>query len=263
MEAFADLYIVLTTTVLLYMTFWFLVSLLLRRNDVADIAWGLGFVTVAVTAFLYNSQRSSLSWISVIFTSIWGIRLAFHIYSRNKGRPEDFRYAQWRRDWGKWFVLRSFLQVYVLQGLLLLAVVMPVALTAGLQNKLQVSAWALAGVLIWFVGFIFESIGDWQLRTFIKAKHPKGTIMDKGLWRYTRHPNYFGEVTQWWGLWVILASTSLSFVTIVIGLIGPVTITTLILFVSGIPLLEKKYADNAKYQAYAAKTSKFFPRDPK
>lgn len=128
---------------------------------------------------------------------------------------------------------------------------------------MEVSAWTLAGLLTWAFGFYFEAVGDWQLRKFISNPQNKGKIMNQGLWQYTRHPNYFGEVTQWWGIWLILCSTSVAGNYKLLGLLGPVTITLLILFVSGVPLLEKKYADNKDFQKYAKRTNKFFPWSPR
>lgn len=263
MENLIRIYGAVAFCTVIYMTFWFIISILRKRNDVADIAWGLGFVAAAFAALTRNNSVSAASYLVVALTTVWGLRLAIHIFLRNRAKTEDFRYAHWRKDWGKWFVLRSYIQVYLLQGLLLIAVVSPVTLAAAQASSIRISAWTIAGVLIWAVGLYFEAVGDWQLRTFILQKHPKGTVLTSGLWKYTRHPNYFGEVTLWWGLWLVLASTNVPGITIIAGLIGPITITTLILFVSGVPLLEKKYANDPAYQKYAAKTSKFFPREPK
>lgn len=245
------------------MTFWFIVSVLRKRNDVADVAWGLGFVFVAVVASTASSELGSLAPLSLTLTTIWGLRLASHIYLRNRNKDEDFRYAKWRHDWGKYFFVRSFLQVFILQGLLLLAVVLPVIITVGIPHKTDLSVWAAAGVITWLFGFFFEAVGDWQLSAFISNPKNKGKVMQSGLWRYTRHPNYFGEVTQWWGLWIILCATTLPTSYKLLGLIGPLVITTLILFVSGVPMLEKKYAKNPDYKKYATKTNKFFPWNPK
>ncbi len=140
-------------------------------------------------------------------------------------------------------------------------VVLPVVLTAGLKHDVSVSAWVAAGVITWGLGFYFETVGDYQLAKFVTNPSNKGKIMDQGVWQYSRHPNYFGEVTQWWGLWLILAAANLPLEYKLLGLAGPLTITTLIMFVSGVPLLEKKYADNPAYQKYAKRTNKFFPWD--
>lgn len=246
-------------SILVYMTAGFIISILRGRNDIADIAWGLGFVMVAIIASTINDNLGSLAPLSLSLVTIWGLRLAVHIFLRNMNKNEDFRYAKWRHDWGKFFLIRSYLQVFLLQGLLMFLVVLPVIITVGLPHTTDVSAWAAAGILVWVTGFYFEAVGDWQLAKFISDKTNKGKLMDRGLWKYTRHPNYFGEVTQWWGLWIVLCATSLPASYKLLGLVGPVTITTLILFVSGIPLLEKKYAKNAEYQKYAKKTNMFFP----
>ena len=245
------------------MSAWFIISLLKRRNDVVDIAWGLGFIFVIWVAFLSNNVHSDASWLVVGLTSIWGLRLSGHLFLRNRGRDEDFRYRKWREEWGQWFILRSYLQVFLLQGILLLLIALPVIFVASQTVRVSVSAWLVAGVLTWLVGFYFEVIGDRQLSKFVKNRRDKLEVMDQGLWKYSRHPNYFGEVTQWWGLWLILASTNLPAKWRLIGLIGPLTITILILFISGVPLLEKKYKGNKAYQAYAKRTSKFFPLDQK
>lgn len=258
-----SLLVLLVSVVGLYMTTWFVISLALKRNDIADIAWGLGFVVAAWTAFTLNEKPSVAAYIATILTSIWGLRLALHILSRNRKKTEDPRYAQWRKDWGNWFIVRSFLQIFMLQGASLLLVASPVTLAAAFAENITVSAWFVAGVITWLFGFYFEAIGDWQLRKFLQNPANKGKIMDKGLWKYTRHPNYFGEVTQWWGLWLVLAATSVSTSYKLIGFIGPATITTLILFVSGIPLLEKRYEGNKQFQQYAKRTNKFFPWSPR
>ncbi len=246
-----------------YMTAWFLWSQLKKRNDVADIAWGLGFIATAWWTFAKHRTSQQASIVALILTTLWGLRLAIHIYTRNHGKHEDFRYKQWRDEWGKWFVIRTYLQVFILQGLFMLVVVSPVLYTVGIQNTVIIPAWLWAGILLWGLGFYFETVGDWQLRQFIANPKNKGKIMNQGLWNYTRHPNYFGEVTQWWGVWLVLAATDISTNIKLLGLLGPATISYLIIFVSGIPMLEKKYKDNPDFQAYAKRTSVFFPRKPR
>lgn len=248
-----------TLTLLMYMSFWFVVSLARKRNDVADIAWGLGFAVIAIVGLSLNTKVTFVGLLVTVLTGIWGLRLAGHILLRNRGKTEDFRYAKWRKDWGKWFLVRSYVQVFLFQGLLLMLVVQPVLVTAGLAHKIDVSAWAAAGVLTWSLGFYFEAVGDLQLTKFVSDPKNKGKIMDQGLWQYTRHPNYFGEVTQWWGLWLVTCSTDLTLGIKAISLVGPVAITILILFVSGVPLLEKKYSSNPAYAKYSKKTARFFP----
>jgi len=248
----------LASILLLYMSMWFALSLLKKRNDVADVAWGLGFVLLVWVSFFVGEAESSRGLLAGLLVSIWGIRLAWHIHARNKGRAEDYRYAEWRKAWGDWFYLRSYLQVYLLQGILLFLIVLPVLL---INKSLSTSLNYLdfIGLVVWLVGFIFESVGDAQLARFIKDPNNNGKLMQSGLWRYTRHPNYFGEVTMWWGLWII----ALSVPNGIYGVIGPLTITFLILKVSGIPMLEKKAEENAEYAEYKKRTSIFFPLPPK
>lgn len=239
-----------------YMTLWFFISLVKKRNDVADVAWGLGFVTLA-WASLILSGITVRGFLVNILVTIWGIRLAWHIYRRNRGKPEDYRYATWRAEWGRWFYVRSYLQVYVLQGIFLFLIVLPVLfINQGIGESLGV--FDVIGTLIWITGFYFESTGDAQLARFVRDPSNKGKIMQSGLWRYSRHPNYFGEVTQWWGVFIISLSLPLGIVTI----IGPLTITYLILFVSGVPLLDKKYAGRTDFEEYKKRTSVFIPWFP-
>lgn len=247
----------------LYMTSWFVISIIKKRNDIADIAWGLGFIVVALYAFFANQYPSISSKLVLILTCLWGIRLALHILTRNRGKVEDYRYAAWRKEWKKLFYIRSYAQVFLFQGLLLFVVALPVILATGVTNNFSVSAWAIAGIIVWVIGFLHETIADLQLRRFLASNHTKGSVLDQGLWKYSRHPNYFGEVLQWWGVWLIMASTTLSGELKLLGLLGPITITTLILFVSGIPMLEKKSMKNPLYVKYASKTSKFIPWNQK
>jgi steroid 5-alpha reductase family enzyme len=189
--------------------------------------------------------------------TIWGVRLSWYIYNRNKNKSEDSRYLEWRKTW-KNFYLRSFFQVFLLQGIFLFLISLPVIfINSSVSNSF--GSVSIAGLLVWGLGFYFESTGDRQLKKFISNPVNKGKLMDRGLWRYSRHPNYFGEVTQWWGIFVIALSISGSLFTIV----GPITITTLILFVSGIPLLEKKYTDRLDFEEYKKRTSIFIPLPPR
>ena len=249
-------YLILALVLLGYMTFWFIVSVVKKRNDVADIAWGLGFVLMAWLSFLLSGFSFKALLVNVLVT-IWGTRLAWHIYNRNKKRGEDSRYLEWRKTW-KYFYLRSFLQVFLLQGVFLFSISLPVIfINHSVSNSFGFLE--VVGLFVWGIGFYFESTGDRQLREFIANPANKGKLMDKGLWQYSRHPNYFGEVTQWWGIFIMALSIPGSLFTI----IGPLTITILILFVSGIPLLEKKYAGRSDFEEYKKRTSIFIPLPPK
>lgn len=247
-------FLVLAGILLAYMTGWFVVSLIKRRNDVADVAWGLGFVLLAWISFFIGEGEGMRGILVGGLVTIWGTRLAVHIYKRNKGKTEDYRYLAWRKEWGKWFYPRSYAQVYLLQGVLLYLIVFPVLFI----NKNTVGglgALDFVGLAVWILGFYFESKGDAELANFIKNPENKGKLLRTGLWQYTRHPNYFGEVTQWWGVWLISMSLPGAWVAIV----GPLTITILILKVSGIPLLEKRMEENPDFADYKRVTNKFIP----
>lgn len=251
-----NLYLILALCLFGYMTCWFVISVVTQRNDVADIAWGLGFVLLAwVSQFL--SEYSLKAFLVNGLVTVWGLRLAVHIYYRLQTKPEDARYHQWRKRW-RWFYLRSFVQVYLLQGVLLYLIALPV-IAINHSASTTFGFIELVGLFIWGLGFYFESVGDRQLKNFLTQPGNKGKIMDQGLWRYSRHPNYFGEVTQWWGIFLI----ALSIPGLVFTIVGPLTITVLILFVSGIPLLEKKYAGKPQYEEYKQQTSVFIPLPPR
>lgn len=257
MEILIETYLSLIFIIFFYMLIWFLFSTIRQRNDVADIAWGIGFVLVSYFSFFKNGLSFDRELLVTILVTVWAIRLSTHIYLRNRNKSEDYRYMAWRKEWGKWFYLRSFLQVFLLQGMLLLVVVSPVIIT-NIYRGNNLSLIDLIGFVVWVIGFFFEAIGDYQLSEFIKIKK-KGQILQSGLWQYSRHPNYFGEVAQWWGIGIIALSVPYGY----LGLIGPLTITYLITQVSGIPLLEKKYKDNPDFEVYKKKTSIFFPLPPK
>jgi steroid 5-alpha reductase family enzyme len=242
------------------MTLWFILASLIKRNDVADIAWGLGFILVAVSAYVIHTDHPlgvfvfNRSSVATLLVALWGSRLAYHIFKRNIHKPEDKRYAAWRAAWGNHVAIISFFQIFMLQGILLLLIVTPVVIINSHQS-VPWTALDIVGILVWFVGFFFESTGDRQLRTFLANPDNKGKILETGLWKYTRHPNYFGEVTQWWGLWIV----ALSVPNGVWGIIGPLTITFLIVKVSGIPMLEKSMAANPLFNEYCMKTPTFIP----
>ncbi len=236
------------------MSLWFILSILKKRNDIADVAWGLGFILMTWVSFFLSDESGLRGIIVGLLVSIWGLRLAWHIYFRNKGKTEDYRYLAWRKEWGKWFYFRSYFQVYILQGLFLFLIILPV-LIINKNIGHAIGILGVVGILIWLVGFLFESIGDAQLSRFIKNPENKGKLMQSGLWSYTRHPNYFGEVLGWWGIWLISLSVPYGWLSI----IGPITITFLILKVSGIPLLEKKMEENPDFAEYKKRVSVFIP----
>ncbi len=245
-------FVTIALALFVYMNIWFLLAVVLKRNDVADIAWGLGFVLMSWAAFLF-SELSARSLLVNVLVTIWGTRLAWHIARRNLRKSEDSRYAVWRASW-KHFYLRSYLQIFMLQGFFLYIILFP-ALFIHASTTQNLQAIDVVGTVVWIIGFFFESVADRQLRDFLRDPANKGTIMDCGLWAYSRHPNYFGEVVQWWGIFLIALTLPHGYVTVV----GPLLLTFLILFVSGIPMLEKKYAGRSDFEAYKKRTSVFFP----
>lgn len=241
-----------------YMTVLFLAALGRKDNSIADVAWGPGFILAAwVTLVLYGSFTARQG-VANVLVLCWGLRLAVRIHLRNRGRGEDERYRKWREEWGASFVIRSYLQVFLLQGAILLLNVSPVlfinTFAAGPLNALD-----LLGVSVWLAGFALESVADRQLDRFVADPANRGKVMDRGLWRYSRHPNYFGEVTMWWGLYLVALSVPWGWASI----IGPLTITYIILFVSGVPMTERFMEKNPAFADYRKRTSAFVPWFPR
>lgn len=249
-----------TAAIIIFIYFFtlFIVGTLLKNNSIVDIGWGIGFVILAWSLFFLRLPATLVRVSITLLVSLWGLRLFYHILKRNHGKPEDFRYVAFRKAWGKWVVPRAFLQVYMLQGGLMFLIALPFILLESAQAQVNYLLFAL-GVLVFAFGFLFESVGDAQLKAFLGDPANRGKIMTRGLWRYTRHPNYFGEATLWWGIFLIALGGGVT----PFAVIGPVTITLLLLFVSGVPLLEKSMKDKPGYAEYAAKTSIFVPWFPK
>jgi steroid 5-alpha reductase family enzyme len=244
--------------VFLFMVVVFALAALMKDNSIVDIAWGLGFICVVLFYLFYSTEHGARQILVSVLVVIWGIRLAVHIALRKRGKGEDWRYARWRKQWKNWFYLRSFLQIYMLQGIFLLIIVYPAVLVL-LSPFEKITVFDILGTAVWIVGFIFETVGDHQLSRFKNKPESRGQIMTSGLWKYTRHPNYFGEATMWWGIFAIALSVPLGWTAI----ISPLLITVLLLKVSGVSMLEKKYADNTSFRDYASKTSVFFPWFPR
>lgn len=229
------------------MSFFYLIAVSRKDNSIADIAWGVGFVFIAILNLVLAEQVYPRQIIVTGLVFLWGIRLALYIYFRNKGKSEDFRYAEMRKRWGSRASLKSFTHVFLFQGLILLTIAYPIIMV-NVYTKVGVTILDLFGDLIWTVGFLMETIADRQIQKFIKNEKTKDNpIMTKGLRRYSRHPNYFGEALVWWGIFFIVISIPNGWLAI----FSPVIITFFLLKVSGVPLLEKKYQNNPVYQEYA------------
>lgn len=250
---------VLALSLLVYVTAWFLVAMARRDNSLADIAWGGGFVLLAGAALLLRGEVHPRSLLATALVLAWGARLAFHVAARNRGRGEDFRYAAWRRQWGKSWIWRSYLQVFLLQGILLYVVALAV-MRINLATPPGLSWLDLAGAVLWLKGFVWEAVADWQLLRHSRHPATRGTLLDSGLWRYSRHPNYFGEALQWWGIWLLALAVPGGWWTIA----SPLAITLLLRFVSGVPMLERSLAERVPgYRDYQRRTSVLVPAPPR
>lgn len=253
----ASVIITSVIVVFIYMTLWWIYAAIKMRNDIADVAWGIGFIAIATTLFLQTNSPNTKDYMVLAMITLWGARLATHIAVRHHGKPEDGRYQAMRKQW-KHPILQSYTNVFLGQGFFMLLVSTPVILFFGTTPN-SLHWYNFTGLTIWVVGFLFETISDYQLSQFINNPGNKGKIMQSGLWRLSRHPNYFGEISLWWGFYIFTLFTPYWF----IGIIGPLTITYLILGVSGIPMLEKRYIGNKDYEDYKKTTSAFFPLPPK
>lgn len=240
-------------TVFIYMTMIFILAMILKDNSIVDIFWGAGFIVLAIVSLWPFDYFDIKKMVVTLLIIVWGGRLSIHISKRNHGNAEDFRYANWRATW-KFFVLRSFLQIFMLQGFFMLIISLPV-LHINYHEEVSFGVIDIAGILIFLTGFYFEAVGDLQLRKFKQNPENKGKIMTEGLWRLTRHPNYFGEALLWWGIWLMAVPVVDGIFTI----ISPITITLLLRYVSGVPMLEKKYEGRPDWEKYKSETPVFIP----
>ncbi len=240
--------------VFIAMNCMFLLAMVLKNNSIIDIFWGPGFSIIAVfLLFPFDTYHFTQLLYSALIT-IWAARLSIHIFLRNRGKAEDFRYANWRKTW-KHFILRSYFQVFMLQGFLMLVIALPViAFLAG--SYFESTGFTWVGSFVFLAGFLMESTADYQLKVFRQKAENKGHIIRTGLWNYSRHPNYFGEALLWWGLWIYSVPGTPWYITI----ISPVAITLLLRYVSGVPMLENKYSLHPEWADYSSKTPVFIPR---
>jgi steroid 5-alpha reductase family enzyme len=228
----------------------------LARNDasVIDPFWGLGFLAVTVASCAGNGlvPRTALL---LILVAVWSLRLSVYLLWRNWGHGEDRRYVKMREKHGRRFWWVSLFSVFLLQGVILWFVSMPIQVAAARSLSTPFSALDVAGIAIWGVGFFFETVGDWQLARFKAAPEHSGRVMDRGLWRYTRHPNYFGDCCVWWGLYLVSVAGGAWWTVL-----SPIFMSILLLAVSGVSLLESTIGERRPgYDAYKAQTNSFFP----
>lgn len=248
------MYVNTAILIFMYMNVWFILALITRKNSIVDIGWGLGFILVTLYNLFSSGSPDSRQLLTSVLIIAWGLRLSIYIYLRNKGKPEDFRYAKWRKDWGKHWLLRSYLQVFVLQGFFMFTIVYPVVMLNGLHYA-GLNLLDLLGTVIWLSGFIMESVADYQKSQFKQNPENRHRILDTGLWKYSRHPNYFGETLIWWGIFLIVSNVHNG----ILAIFSPIVITILLTKISGIPLIEKHHTNDPEYDAYKRRTSAFIP----
>jgi steroid 5-alpha reductase family enzyme len=242
-----------------FMTAAWLLSLARKDASVVDPLWGIGFVVAAVSYLLVLHGHPGRRALVLTLVCVWAVRLAAHLVWRNWGRGEDPRYGKMRAERPGSFWWYSYLQVFLLQALLLWLVSAPIAGAVGGGSGHELGAWDFIGLAVWLFGFFWEVVGDMQLALFKRDPANRGRVMDKGLWRYSRHPNYFGEAVLWWGTWLVAAGAHGYW-----SVYGPVLITVLLLRVSGVTLLEKNLARSKPgYEEYKARTSSFVPWPPR
>lgn len=228
-----------------------------KRYDLIDSAWGPGFAVVAVITFLFADGEPARQMLVTALTVIWGVRLGAHIFLRNRTKDEDPRYLDILKRAKGSPRLRMY-RVYLIQAALMWVVSLPVQVAQQFDTPLNVIDYL--GVVLWVVGFTFEAVGDWQLARFRADPANKGQVMDRGLWRYTRHPNYFGDAVVWWGLFLFASHSWPAALTI----IGPVIMTWLLAKGTGKPLLEKDIVSRRPgYAEYVRRTSGFIPMPPR
>jgi steroid 5-alpha reductase family enzyme len=236
-----------------------LLSLVLKNASIVDVVWGLGFVMVAWVARARGDGDESRQTLLVAMTTLWGVRLGSYLFWRNHGKGEDFRYRAMRKHYGPRFGMISLVTVFALQGALMWVVSLPVQLGQADPTP-KIGLVAYLGIAVWAIGLFFEVIGDAQLAKFKADPASQGKVMQTGLWRYTRHPNYFGDACVWWGIALVAAETGKG----AFGLIGAVVMTILLRRVSGVTLLEKSLVKRrAGYTEYVERTSAFIPLPPR
>lgn len=250
-----------TGIVLAFMTAVFLLSRKLERTDVVDAAWGPAFLVAALAAFFlspYDPQFGpNVQTLVTVLVAIWAARLSYSIGKRLAHKPEDPRYVRLRKQWKGNEFANTYVRIFVVQALLA-TLISSAVIHINTSVPTVIDAFAYIGMVIWIIGFLFEYFGDLQLKMFLSYPQNKGKLLTTGLWSYTRHPNYFGEATMWWGIFVIALATPFGW----LGLVTPVLITFLLLYVSGVPMTEEAFKKKPGWAEYKSRTSKFLPLPP-
>jgi steroid 5-alpha reductase family enzyme len=250
---------IVTVAVFMGLTMWW--AMRRRKLTVVDTAWGLGFVAVAVVSLVvtgYGDGMPGPQAFLFLLVLLWGVRLALHLQTRNANAPEDPRYQHLADEDGRSFAQVALRRVFIPQGVAMWLVATPVMVGMNNEDTGTVQAWL--GLAVWAVGMFFETVGDFQLAQFKRDPDNQGKIMDRGLWKYTRHPNYFGDAAAWWGIWIVAASSWAG----VASVVGPIAMTIFLTKVTGVALNEKGMrASKPGYDEYVRRTSGFFPMPPK
>jgi len=228
----------------------FIIAQIIHNNSIVDIGWGIGFVISSWIVYFVNGAYSMSSIIVLALVSLWGVRLFYHIAKRNIGKPEDFRYLNWRKAWGKWVVPRAFLQVFMLQATLQFLIGLPIFYF--LEKGLEFAVYSYIGVGLFLLGYFFQVVGDYQLKVHINKK--SGTLLKTGLWSITRHPNYFGESLMWVSMYLVVLLSGGPWYLV----ISPLVITSVLRFIS-IPLLEENMKKREGWDEYTKKVAIFYP----
>lgn len=241
-------------------TLLWMISLVIKDASIVDSFWSVGFL-LAGWVYLWLSPHGAPPRQALLLgmLALWGIRLALYIYLRNRGSGEDYRYQTWRGQYGQSWWWRSFFQVFLLQGVLCWVISAPLYPALSAPHPRSLTWLDGAGGLAWLVGFLFEAIGDWQLAKFRKQPESRGKVLQTGLWKYTRHPNYFGEAVLWWGYYLVAGAAGGWW-----SIFSPLLMTYLLLRVSGVAMLEKTITERRpEYLEYMQRTSVFVPLPPK
>jgi steroid 5-alpha reductase family enzyme len=254
---FLQIYFIALGLIIILISLLWLLSLALKDSSIVDIFWGTGFVILSLAYFAMTVGDFERKGLLVVLVMFWGLRLSLYLAKRNLGKGEDFRYQTWRKESGKSWWWQSFFKVFLLQGLLLWFISMPLLGAQFYAAKLNWLDYLAA--LIWLIGFIFEAGGDWQLMNFRANPDNKGKVLDTGFWRYTRHLNYFGDAAQCWGFYLFAVAAGAWWT-----ILSPLLMTFLLLRISGVVMLEKSLKKTKpEYADYVKRTSAFFPLPPK
>lgn len=245
--------------IILAVTIIWIISVVITDASIVDLFWGMGFVVTNTYYFFVTGEPTTVQWVLLILVLIWGLRLSIYLSIRNIGKGEDFRYQKFRQDYGPkryWWI--SFFQTFLLQGVIIWIISLPLAATNYYSVSNELNLFSYLGIILWVIGFAFEAGGDFQLARFKRNPDNKGKVLDKGFWKYTRHPNYFGDSAVWWGYGLFSISVGAYWQSI-----GSIAMTFLIIRISGVFLLERTLNDKPGYKEYIERTSTFLPWFPK